>query len=88
MNLTSLKSSFKALSNDVLNNKSVFSYFSWVFLETVTYTMMKESGLAAFRDTPIQIIGDGRCDSLRFNAKYGTYTVMDVNSSRILTFSL
>ena len=72
--------------HDVTNAKREKKYL-WPVVNT-EYTMMKESGLAAFRDTPIQIIGDGRCDSLRFNAKYGTYTVMDVNSSRILTFSL
>ena len=36
----------------------------------------------------LDIIGDGRCDSPGYNAKYGTYTVMDVQTNNILDFSV
>ena len=38
--------------------------------------------------TVINVIGDGRCDSPGFSAKYGTYTLMDASSTEILTFKV
>eukprot|EP00795_Rhopilema_esculentum_P016153 gene16153-7518_t len=39
-------------------------------------------------DGPVALAGDGRCDSPGFSAKYGTYTVMDTNTMKILDFSV
>ena len=36
----------------------------------------------------LHVIGDGRCDSPGYNAKYGTYTLMDSNSSEIIDFHI
>ena len=36
----------------------------------------------------IDLLGDGRCDSPGYNAKYGTYTVLDKNSGLILDFNV
>ena len=37
---------------------------------------------------PIELAGDGRCDSLGNSAKYGTYTVMDIRSRNSLDVSV
>lgn len=34
------------------------------------------------------LAGDGRCDSPGHNAKYGTYSVMEVTTEKIVDFSL
>ena len=34
------------------------------------------------------LAGDGRCDSPGHNAKYGTYSIMQVTTEKILDFSL
>ena len=36
----------------------------------------------------LNLSGDGRCDSPGHNAKYGTYTMMDENEGKIVSFSL
>ena len=36
----------------------------------------------------IDLLGDGRCDSPGYNAKYGTYTVLDKNTGLILDFNV
>ncbi len=48
----------------------------------------KESLIAAFAGDPVTLIGDGRCDSPGFSAKYGTYSVMEIGSGALLTFTL
>ena len=40
------------------------------------------------QDRTIDLFGDGRSDSPGHNAKYGTYTLMDENSEKIIDFSL
>ena len=34
----------------------------------------------------LDLIGDGRCDSPGYNAKYGTYTVMNIDGNEIIDF--
>ena len=34
------------------------------------------------------LAGDGRCDSPGHNAKYGTYSVMEVTTEKIVDFSV
>ena len=43
--------------------------------------------LISLVDGPVALAGDSRCDSPGFSAKYGTYTVMDTNTMKILDFS-
>ena len=41
-----------------------------------------------FVSGPLSIIADGRCDSPGYSAKYGTYTIIDQNTDKILDFQL
>ena len=52
------------------------------------YTSQKEALISAFGEDPVTLLGDGRCDSPGFSAKYGTYTLMEDKSGSILNFSL
>ena len=36
----------------------------------------------------LEVCGDGQCDSPGHCAKYGTYTIMDESSSKIIYFSV
>lgn len=51
------------------------------------YTTQKEALISTFGENALHLSGDGRCDSPGFSAKYGTYTVMEVNSGVILCFA-
>ena len=37
---------------------------------------------------PLSIIGNGRCDSPGYSAKYGTYTIIDQNTEKIFDFQM
>lgn len=52
------------------------------------YTDTKEALLGYMGDDPTTLLGDGRCDSPGFSAKYGTYNIMDAATGAVLTFSL
>lgn len=43
-----------------------------------SYTLHKESLIAACGGEPVHVAGDGRCDSPGFSAKYCTYSLMEV----------
>ena len=36
----------------------------------------------------VTLLGDGRCDSPGYSAKYGTYTMMDKESEKIVNFKV
>jgi hypothetical protein len=57
------------------------------------YPVVNEAWLAekrvvvnSLQGRSLAITGDGRCDSPGFSAKYGTYTVMEMNSRKIVEF--
>lgn len=37
---------------------------------------------------PVTLAGDGRCDSPGHSAKYGTYTMLDVDSEKVVDFKV
>ena len=43
---------------------------------------------SAKEESEIYLLGDGRCDSPGYNAKYGTCTLMDSQSGHILDFHI
>ena len=43
---------------------------------------------SAKEESEIHLLGDGRCDSPGYNAKYRTYTLMDSQSGHILDFHI
>ena len=51
-----------------------------------TYVEHQEAILAFLKGTPLQLPGDGRCDSPGYSAKYCTYSLMD-NAYHRLQFS-
>ena len=67
-----------------VQDKIVFPVINNVYekqRKDVTETIKKE-------DTPVNLCGDGRSDSPGHNAKYGTYSLMDETSGKIVDFSL
>ena len=52
------------------------------------YIVQQRGILQSFRGKPLVLAGDGRCDSPGHNAKYGTYSVMEVTTEKIVDFSL
>ena len=52
------------------------------------YTQQKDIITGALRNKKLVVSGDGRCDSPGFNAKYGTYTIMDAQTSAIVGFNV
>jgi len=48
----------------------------------------QEEVLNDVRNTEVVAGGDGRCDSPAHSAKYGTYSIVDTNNSKVLDFLL
>ena len=60
----------------------------YLFL-TIVYTTNRQLIINnAAEKGDINLLGDGRCDSPGYNAKYGTYTFLDKNSGLILNFNI
>ena len=53
-----------------------------------TWRSEQQALLAATADESLVMGGDGRCDSPGFSAKYGSYTVMDLQRNRVLDVQL
>ena len=61
------------------------------FLFPVIYKFWKieqANAITKFKDQEVEVIGDGRCDSPGYSAKYGTYTMMESHSNTILDFQV
>ena len=53
------------------------------------YTTCREIIFGSIRDSgPVDIIGDGRCDSPGYSAKFGTYTCMNSENNQIIDFNV
>ncbi|XP_044168213.1 uncharacterized protein LOC122952240 [Acropora millepora] len=52
------------------------------------YLIQQREDLQLLRGQPLVLAGDDRCDSPGNNAKYGTYSVMEVTTEKIVDFSL
>lgn len=71
--------------------KGSFYYIQRKYLWPVVnnhYIVQQREILQSFRGQPLVLAGDGRCDSPGHNAKYGTYSVMEVTTEKIVDFSL
>ena len=71
--------------------KGTFYYIQRKYLWPVVnnhYIVQQREILQSFRGQPLVLAGDGRCDSPGHNAKYGTYSVMEVTTEKIVDFSL
>lgn len=53
---------------------------TWSLLQEVELKKIKE------QNRQIRLAGDGRCDSPGFSAKYCTYSLLDIETQRIITF--
>ena len=53
-----------------------------------TWKSHQESILQNFKDNPLHILGDGRCDSPEYSAKYCTYTLVEKDTGLIVDFQL
>jgi hypothetical protein len=53
-----------------------------------TWQKHQASLLQQFKVAPVSLLGDGRCDSPGYSAKYGTYTHLEQNTGLILDFQL
>lgn len=52
------------------------------------YLNQQREVLQSFRGERLVVAGDGRCDSPGHNAKYGTYSILEVTTNKIVDFSL
>ena len=81
------KKYFKQLSSHLLveqrftrsKKKLVIPAIHWVFVTQRQLLFDDANGRGK-----IDLLGDGRCDSLGYNAKYGTYTVIDKQTGMII----
>ena len=53
-----------------------------------TWKSHQESILENFKDNPLHLLGDGRCDSPGYSAKYCTYTLVEQDTGLIVDFQL
>lgn len=56
--------------------------------QTVTVEQQKEILSNLKLEKTINVCGDGRCDSPGHSAKYGTYTLLDESTKKVIDFSL
>ena len=71
--------------------KGTFYYIQRKYLWAVVnnhHIVQQREILRPFRGKPLVLTSDGQCDSPGYNAKYGTYSVMEVTSEKIMHFSL
>ena len=66
-----------------IRKKLLYPVIHWVY--TTNRTLLFES---AKEESKSHLLGDGRCDSPGYNAKYGTYTLRGNQSGQILDFHI
>ncbi|KAH9368126.1 hypothetical protein HPB48_007770 [Haemaphysalis longicornis] len=52
------------------------------------WTANQQHLLEKAQGSPVKLAGDGRADSPGFSAKYGTYSLLDVEKNKILHFEV
>ena len=62
-----------------------FRIVTYFWISTV-YEVQKKSIVEKLQNETLTVANDGRFDSPGFCAKYGTYTIMDINSKVIIDF--
>ena len=61
----------------------------WLFpILNKKFNEHQQDVLNEVRNTEVTAGGDGRCDSPGHSAKYGTYSIVDTNTSKVIDFSL
>ena len=78
-----------ALKLQIMSERSFFSLQRKYVYPSINYTykLYQKCVLDECKDKEsIEVSGDGRCDSPGYNAKYGTYSIMDQLTSKILHF--
>ena len=71
--------------------KSTFYYIQRKYLWPVVnnhFLKQQKEVLQSLRGQHLVLAGDGRCDSPGHNAKYGTYSLIEVTTEKIIDFSL
>lgn len=72
---------FCSTTYDNLQNRYLFPAVNKV------YSTHRELHFANAQEQPeLHLLGDGRCDSPGYNAKYGTYTLMNSETGEIMDF--
>lgn len=88
----STKQLFHALNMNFVNKEQFYKVQDEVILPTInkTYNTQQKEIIDEIKkqDQAIDLCGDGRSDSPGHNAKYGTYSLMDESSGKIIDFSL
>ena len=88
---------FSSLPQYAINLKSIGAdcYYTlrekYVFPVIDTYWQAEQNRVfnsLKDRGEPVTLAGDGRCDSPGHSAKYGTYTMLDVKSNKIVDFKV
>ena len=52
------------------------------------YKTARNEIIGTLSNCSVNVVGDGRCNSPGFNAKYGTYTLMNAQTNLILDFHI
>ncbi|XP_042150794.1 uncharacterized protein LOC121838545 [Ixodes scapularis] len=73
---------------EVFSEKTFYNYQRTVLLQAVAQVWADEQGhlMDKLRDQPLDLAGDGRCDSPGFSAKYLTYSLYAAHANKILHF--
>ena len=75
-----------------IGERTYLNHFTQVIQPTVYDVWLKEQQIILDNikqsRSELVLCGDGRCDSPGHNAKYGTYTMLDADSNKVIHFEL